>query len=89
MANQASLGLMLRLQLEKIVSYLAEHKILETMLMLWSVWEAKDRKSVPRNLLNPLTNSIVLEWYPTWEENSEMQIKSVKMWQRKGYGTCK
>ncbi|EXJ53793.1 hypothetical protein A1O7_09129 [Cladophialophora yegresii CBS 114405] len=29
------------------------------------------------------------QWYPTWLENSEMQVKSVRMWQRKGYGTCK
>ncbi|KAL6249274.1 hypothetical protein RBB50_004337 [Rhinocladiella similis] len=29
------------------------------------------------------------QWYPTWANNNEMQIKSVKMWQRKGYGTCK
>jgi hypothetical protein len=29
------------------------------------------------------------QWYTTWQENSEMQVKSVRMWQRKGYGTCK
>ncbi|KAK5412770.1 hypothetical protein LTR06_005741 [Exophiala xenobiotica] len=29
------------------------------------------------------------EWYPTWQDGNEMQIKNVKMWQRKGFGTCK
>ncbi|KAJ9605241.1 hypothetical protein H2200_009898 [Cladophialophora chaetospira] len=29
------------------------------------------------------------QWYPTWQENGEMQVKSVKMWQRQGYGSCK
>jgi hypothetical protein len=29
------------------------------------------------------------QWYTTWQDNSEMQVKSVRMWQRKGYGTCK
>lgn len=28
------------------------------------------------------------QWLPTWEKNSEMEIKSVKMWQQKGYNGC-
>jgi len=27
-------------------------------------------------------------WLPTWENGGEMQIKSVKMWQQKGYNGC-
>lgn len=29
------------------------------------------------------------QWYPTWQEGGEMQVKSVRMWQRQGYGSCK
>jgi hypothetical protein len=29
------------------------------------------------------------EWYPTWKESGEMLVKSVKMWQEKGYNGCK
>lgn len=28
------------------------------------------------------------QWYPTWEKNGEMIVKSVKMWQQKGYHGC-
>ena len=28
------------------------------------------------------------EWYPTWKENGQMKIKSVKMWQQGGYQGC-
>jgi hypothetical protein len=28
------------------------------------------------------------EWLPTWEKNSEMQVKSVKIYQQEGYGSC-
>lgn len=27
-------------------------------------------------------------WYPTWAENGQMKVKSVKMWQQKGYNGC-
>ena len=27
-------------------------------------------------------------WFPTWQEGGEMQIKSVKMWQQKGFNGC-
>ncbi|KAF7511312.1 hypothetical protein GJ744_004877 [Endocarpon pusillum] len=27
-------------------------------------------------------------WYPTWEANGQMKVKSVKMWQQKGYNGC-
>lgn len=27
-------------------------------------------------------------WYPTWEKNGQMTVKSVKMWQQKGYNGC-
>lgn len=29
------------------------------------------------------------QWYPTWEENGQMIVKSVKMWQQAGYNGCK
>lgn len=28
------------------------------------------------------------QWQPTWEKNGQMTIKSVKMWQQKGYNGC-
>lgn len=28
------------------------------------------------------------QWYPTWEDKGELLIKSVKMWQQKGYNGC-
>jgi beta-glucanase (GH16 family) len=28
------------------------------------------------------------QWYPTWQENGEMVIQSVKMWQQSGYNGC-
>jgi hypothetical protein len=28
------------------------------------------------------------QWLPTWEENGEFRIKSVKMWQQAGYKGC-
>ncbi|KAI9817425.1 MAG: hypothetical protein M1827_001034 [Pycnora praestabilis] len=28
------------------------------------------------------------EWYPTWSDNGQMIIKSVKMWQQQGYNGC-
>ena len=29
-------------------------------------------------------------WYPTWQSGgAEMVVKSVKMWQLRGYGSCK
>lgn len=28
------------------------------------------------------------QWYPTWEDKGEMLVKSVKMWQQKGYNGC-
>lgn len=28
------------------------------------------------------------QWYPTWKQNGQMSIKSVKMWQQKGYNGC-
>lgn len=28
-------------------------------------------------------------WFPTWKDNGEMVVKSVKMWQLKGYIDCK
>ena len=28
------------------------------------------------------------QWYPTWEENGQMTVKGVKMWQQKGYNGC-
>ncbi|EMC94585.1 glycoside hydrolase family 16 protein [Baudoinia panamericana UAMH 10762] len=28
------------------------------------------------------------QWYPTWQKSGEMIIKSVKMWQQKGYNGC-
>ena len=28
------------------------------------------------------------EWFPTWAENGEMTVKSVKMWQQQGYNGC-
>lgn len=28
------------------------------------------------------------QWYPRWEKGGEMQIRSVKMWQQKGYNGC-
>ncbi|WPG97900.1 Beta-1,3-glucan-binding protein [Acrodontium crateriforme] len=28
------------------------------------------------------------QWLPTWEKNGQMSIKSVKMWQQKGYNGC-
>lgn len=28
------------------------------------------------------------QWYPTWADNSDMQIKSVKMFQQKGFNGC-
>ncbi|KAL1599975.1 hypothetical protein SLS59_006048 [Nothophoma quercina] len=29
------------------------------------------------------------QWYPTWEKDGQMEIKSVKMWQQSGYNGCK
>ena len=29
------------------------------------------------------------QWYPTWEKNGQMVVKSVKMFQQKGYNGCK
>lgn len=29
------------------------------------------------------------EWYPTWKENGQMRIKSIKVWQQGGYQGCK
>ena len=28
------------------------------------------------------------EWYPTWKEHGQMEVKSVKMWQESGYNGC-
>jgi hypothetical protein len=28
------------------------------------------------------------QWHPTWEQNGQMKIKSVKMWQQSGYNGC-
>ncbi|KXS99664.1 hypothetical protein AC578_9884 [Pseudocercospora eumusae] len=28
------------------------------------------------------------QWYPTWEKQGQMNIKSVKMWQQQGYNGC-
>lgn len=28
------------------------------------------------------------QWYPTWEKNGQMEVKSVKMWQQQGYNGC-
>jgi hypothetical protein len=28
------------------------------------------------------------QWYPTWQKNGEMRVKSVKMWQQQGYNGC-
>ena len=28
------------------------------------------------------------QWLPTWEENGQMEVRSVKMWQQKGYNGC-
>ncbi|KZM18687.1 uncharacterized protein EKO05_0006523 [Ascochyta rabiei] len=28
------------------------------------------------------------QWYPTWEKNGQMEVKSVKMWQQSGYNGC-
>lgn len=28
------------------------------------------------------------QWYPTWEKNGQMRVKSVKMWQQAGYHGC-
>lgn len=28
------------------------------------------------------------QWYPTWQDGGQMQIKSVKMWQQSGYNGC-
>lgn len=28
------------------------------------------------------------DWYPTWTDAGEMRVKSVKMWQQKGYNGC-
>ena len=28
------------------------------------------------------------EWYPTWQDGSEMKVKSVKIWQQSGYRGC-
>ncbi|KAE9964159.1 hypothetical protein BLS_008584 [Venturia inaequalis] len=28
------------------------------------------------------------QWYPTWQKDGEMIVKSVKMWQQKGYNGC-
>lgn len=28
------------------------------------------------------------QWYPTWQKNGAMQVKSVKMWQQQGYNGC-
>jgi beta-glucanase (GH16 family) len=28
------------------------------------------------------------QWYPTWKEGGQMEIKSVKMWQQQGYQGC-
>ncbi len=28
------------------------------------------------------------QWLPTWKENGQMVVKSVKMWQQKGYNGC-
>jgi len=27
-------------------------------------------------------------WYPTWKEQGQMEVQSVKMWQQKGYNGC-
>lgn len=29
------------------------------------------------------------QWYPTWEKQGSMEIKSVKMWQQSGHNGCK
>ncbi|KAF3008643.1 hypothetical protein E8E13_008600 [Curvularia kusanoi] len=29
------------------------------------------------------------QWYPTWQKNGQMEVKSVKMWQQSGYNGCK
>lgn len=28
------------------------------------------------------------QWFPTWEEKGEMLVKSVKIYQQEGYGSC-
>ncbi|KAF2036302.1 concanavalin A-like lectin/glucanase [Setomelanomma holmii] len=28
------------------------------------------------------------QWYPTWQDGGQMQVKSVKMWQQSGYNGC-
>lgn len=28
------------------------------------------------------------QWYPTWQKNGQMIVKSVKMWQQQGYNGC-
>jgi hypothetical protein len=28
------------------------------------------------------------QWYPTWEKNGQMDVKSVKIWQQAGYNGC-
>lgn len=28
------------------------------------------------------------QWYPTWQEQGQMQVRSVKMWQQQGYRGC-
>ncbi|KAH7392680.1 concanavalin A-like lectin/glucanase domain-containing protein [Pyrenochaeta sp. MPI-SDFR-AT-0127] len=29
------------------------------------------------------------QWYPTWQQDGQMKVKSVKMWQQSGYNGCK
>lgn len=29
------------------------------------------------------------QWYPTWQEQGQMQVRSVRMWQQQGYRGCK
>jgi hypothetical protein len=29
------------------------------------------------------------QWYPTWKENGQMRVKSIKVWQQGGYQGCK
>ena len=28
------------------------------------------------------------QWYPTWQESGQMEVKSVKIWQQQGYNGC-
>ncbi len=28
------------------------------------------------------------QWYPTWKDNGQMKVKSIKMWQQTGYKGC-